>query len=318
MKWNKYTLKTTTSAVDFVSGIFVDLGIEGIEINDNVQLSPQDKEKMFVDILAELPADDGTAYISFYLEEEADEKVLDRVREELDNLSGFVDVGEGSICVSQTEDVDWINNWKKFFKPFTVDEIVIKPTWEELPATEEKTIISIDPGTAFGTGMHETTQLCIRQLKKFVTRGSRVLDAGCGSGILSIVAAKYGAEKLTAIDIDENAVIAAKENMEINNVNMDLVEITSGNLLTDKNLQDNLNNQCYDVVVANILADVIIPLSKMAAGFLKSGGVFISSGIIFSKEEAVVKAIKETEFLEIIEITRQGDWVSVTAVNKRD
>lgn len=315
MKWNKYTLKTTTNAVDFVSGIFIELGINGIEINDNVQLTQEEKEKQFIDILAELPEDDGTAYVSFYMDE-ADEvdEILDELKSQIDQLRDFVDVGEGTISISQTQDLDWINNWKKYFKGFNVDDIIIKPSWEEIKPDEEgKMIIRIDPGTAFGTGMHETTQLCIRQLIKYVNNETSLLDVGCGSGILSIVGAKFNANKIVSIDVDENAIIATKENLIVNNVEPDLVRVMEGDIISQKEIQDEVGYGAYDVVVANILADIIIPLSSVIINHIKAGGIYITSGIIDSKEKAVVKAITDTNKFEIIEINRQGDWVSVTA-----
>ena len=192
MKWKKFTLETTTEAVDYLGSLFEDLGIEGMEIEDHVPLTEKETKGMFIDILPELPPDDGTARVSFYLDEDADtEEILNGVREGLKELRAFVEVGAGTITASETEDKDWINNWKQYFKPFTVDHILIKPTWEEIPKEhEDKLLIQIDPGTAFGTGKHETTQLCIRQLVHYVKPGMKVLDLGTGSGILGITALK--------------------------------------------------------------------------------------------------------------------------------
>lgn len=314
MKWNKYTIKTRTEAEDLVSGMLLELGIEGIEIEDNVPLSEEDKKTMFIDILPILPPDEGIGYVSFYLDDAEDnEAVLSRVKEELEKLRDFIDIGEGSIKESQTEDKDWINNWKEFFKTFEVDDIVIRPSWEKAEeAHEGKLVIQIDPGTAFGTGMHETTQLCIRQLKKYVNPDTKLLDVGCGSGILSIIGLKLGAAEALGTDIDPNAITATHENTEANHVPADRFAVMTGNVIDDAELQQKVGLGKYDIVVANILADIIIPLSPVAPKFLKEGGIFITSGIINTKEEAVVKAIKENN-LEILEITHQGEWVSVTA-----
>ena len=205
MKWTKFTLKTTTAAVDLIGSMLDDIGIEGIEIEDHVPLSAEDTKGMFIDILPELPPDDGTAMVSFYLEDPAGaEGILRQVEEGLEDLRQFVDVGEGTLVMSETEDKDWINNWKQYFKPFTVDDILIKPTWEKVPQEhKDKLLIQIDPGTAFGTGMHETTQLCIRQLSRYVKEGTRVLDVGTGSGILGIAALKLGAKQVFGTDLDE-------------------------------------------------------------------------------------------------------------------
>lgn len=318
MKWNKYTLKTTTQAIDFISGVMIELGIGGIQIEDNVQITQEEKEKMFIDYLPDLPEDDGVAYISFYTEENDedvnDEKLLDELREKLKEANSFIDVGEGSIEKSMTEDVDWVNNWKKYFKSFTVGEFYIKPTWEDI---EEKysdmQMIEIDPGTAFGTGKHETTQLCINQLKEYVKEGDEVLDLGCGSGILSIVAKKLGAGNVAMTDIDEAAIKAVYENFEVNHIPTDDVEVILGNVLEDSEMQQKFENKKYDIVVANILADVIIPIAGIVDRFLKDGGIFISSGIIYMKEEAVKQAVLDNTNLKLTNIVKQGDWRAVMA-----
>lgn len=313
MKWNKYTIKTVTSAEDVLSATLADLGVEGVQIEDKVPLSKEDKERMFIDILPTLPPDDGVAYVSFFLEAGKDHtQMLADIRAELEELKAFMELGECTIEETVTEDIDWINNWKEFFKPFWVDGIYIKPTWEK--AGEEakgRMVIEIDPGTAFGTGKHETTQLCIRQLQKYITSGSRVLDIGCGSGILSIVAAKLGAEYVFGIDIDDAAVAASLENVEVNGISEERYQFAVGNIMEDENLQQQAGEDA-DIVVANILADIIIPLTPYVPARLKKGGYYISSGILYTKESAVVNAVKAEGF-EIVEITRQGDWVSITA-----
>lgn len=315
MKWTKFTLKTTTEAVDLISSMLDEIGIEGIEIEDNVPLSDSDTKGMFIDILPELPPDDGTAKVSFYLEDLSElERILRDIEEGLDDLSQFVNVGERTITTSETEDKDWINNWKQYFKPFTVDDILIKPTWEDIPeAHKEKLLIQIDPGTAFGTGMHETTQLCIRQLRKYVTEESAVLDVGTGSGILGIAALKLGAKNVFGTDLDENAIVAVGENLEANDISSDLFKVVQGNIIDDSEIQEQAGLECYDIVVANILAPVIIMLQGEIAKHLKHGGIFITSGIINMKEQDVREAMEANEELEIIETTYQGEWVSITA-----
>lgn len=318
MKWTKFTLKTTTEAVDLISNMLDELGIEGIEIEDNVPLSEADTKGMFIDILPELPPDDGTAKVSFYLEDLSNlEDLLRNIEERLDDLSEFVNVGERTIAVSETEDKDWINNWKQYFKPFTVDDILIKPTWEEIPAEHaDKLLIEIDPGTAFGTGKHETTQLCIRQLDKYIKGGEKVLDVGTGSGILGIAALKLGASEAFGTDLDENAVVAVRENLEANHIPAEKFGVVQGNIIDDKAIQDQAGYECYDIVVANILAPVIIMLQGEIAPHLKHGGIFITSGIINTKEEDVRQAMEANPELEIVEINHQNDWVSITARRK--
>lgn len=315
MKWNKFTLTTTTAAVDLVSAMFDEIGIEGIEIEDKVPLTEAETKGMFIDILPELGPDDGVAKVSFYLEDLSDlERIMKEIEEGLDELSQFVDVGARTITSSETEDKDWINNWKQYFKPFTVDDILIKPTWEEIPETDrDKLLIQIDPGTAFGTGQHETTQLCIRQLKKYVTEGARILDVGTGSGILGITALKLGAGKVFGTDLDENAIAAVGENLEANHITSGCFEVVQGNIIDDEEVQRQAGYECFDIAVANILAPVIILLQKEIPLHLKKGGIFITSGIINTKEEAVKEALAANRELEIVETTYQGEWVSVTA-----
>ena len=315
MKWNKYTLKTTTEAIDYISGLMIELGIDGIQIEDNVPLSEEDKKAMFIDYLPTLPKDDGTAYISFYTEEDNDdEALLHKVREKLKEASLFINVGEGTIEKDITEDIDWVNNWKQFFKAFTVGEFYIKPTWEEIDeAHKDMKMIEIDPGTAFGTGKHETTQLCINQLIKYVKPCDTVLDLGCGSGILSIVAKKLEAGKMAMTDIDPAAITASKENFQVNHIAMDDIDLYDGNIIDDEELQKKVGFNKYDVVVANILADVIIPISAIVDKFLRKGGIFISSGIIYMKEEDVVDAIKKNHKLKFMETVNQGDWRAIMA-----
>lgn len=315
MKWSKFTLTTTTEAVDLISNLFDEIGIEGIEIEDNIPLTAAETKGMFIDILPELPPDEGVAKVSFYLDDISDlERILEEIEQGLDELSAFVDVGERTIVSSETEDKDWINNWKQYFKPFTVDDILIKPTWEEIPEEhQDKLLIQIDPGTAFGTGQHETTQLCIRQLRKYITEETRILDVGTGSGILGITALKLGAREVFGTDLDENAIVAVRENLEANQISPDSFNVLQGNIIDDQAVQDQAGYECYDIVVANILADVIILLQKEIPVHLKKGGIFITSGIINMKEEAVKAALAENEALEVIETTYQGEWVSITA-----
>lgn len=314
MKWNQFRLKTTTEAEDIVSSMLMDLGIQGVQIEDKVPLTEQDKEQMFVDILPQIPADDGVAYLTFYLEEEEDpEAVLERIRRELEEMRSYVDVGECTIEESQTEDVDWVNNWKKYFHQFYIDDILVIPSWEQVEAKDsDKMVIHIDPGTAFGTGMHETTQLCIRQLRKYVKPGAQILDVGCGSGILGMLALKFGAAHSVGTDLDPCAIDATHENMKANGIREDQYEVMIGNIIDDKEVQDKAGYEKYDIVAANILADVLVPLTPVILHQLKKGGIYITSGIIDDKEETVTEAVRAAG-MEILEVHHQGEWVSVTA-----
>ena len=314
MKWNKITLEIREEVEDIVISTLADIGLEGAEIQDKQPLSEQDKKQMFVDILPDMPEDDGVAYLNFYLDEDEDvNAMLEKVKAELEELRMFVDIGSGMITLSQTEDKDWINNWKQYFKQFYVDDILIIPSWEEVKEEDkDRMIIHIDPGTAFGTGMHETTQLCIRQLKKYVTPETELLDVGTGSGILSIIALKMGAKHAVGTDLDPCAVPAVEENKEVNGIIPESFDMMIGNIIDDKEVQDKVGYGCYDIVVANILADVLVPLTPVIVNQMKPGAVYITSGIIDDKEPTVVDAVKAAG-LEILEVTYQGEWVSVTA-----
>lgn len=325
MKWKKFMVKTTTEAEDIIISTLYDIGLEGAQIEDKVPLTPLEKEQMFVDILPDGPEDDGIAYLSFFVEEKEDgtmellgesvdtDTVVARMQAELEDLKSFLNIGEGSIMVSETEDIDWINNWKKYFHQFYIDDLLVIPSWEEVkPEDKDKKILHIDPGTAFGTGMHETTQLCIRQLKKYITPETELLDVGAGSGILSIVSLMYGIHHAVGTDLDPCAVEAVRENMETNHIPAEKFDMMIGNIITDKAVQDKVGYNKYDIVVANILADVLVPLTPVIVNQLKTGGIYITSGIIDNKEQTVVDAVKAAG-LEVLEVTYQGEWVSVTA-----
>ncbi len=314
MKWMKYRLKTTEEAEDLVSAVLADLGIGGVQIEDLAPLTEEEKRQMFVDIPAELPPDDGIAYLSFYLDPKQDrDAILADVKRELENLRAFTDIGEGTITVSETADVDWRNNWKKYFKPFHVDDILVAPTWEKIPpGDEEKLVLWIDPGTAFGTGMHETTQLCIRALKKYMKKGARLLDAGTGSGILAIAALKLGASEAVGTDLDPCTVDAVADNKAANGISDGQFRLIIGNLIDDADTQKAVGPGSFDVVTANILPDVLVPMMPAIASSMKSGGICILSGILDGKQEPVIRAC-EKQGLRVLAADHQGEWVSITA-----
>ena len=314
MKWNRFTIKTKTEAEDMIICTLAEIGVEGAEIQDHQPLTEEDKAQMFVDIMPEGPADDGIAYLNFYLEEDADkESILRDVRNALEELRTFMDIGEGTIEESETEDKDWINNWKEFFHQFYVDDILIVPSWEEVKEEDkDKMILHIDPGTAFGTGMHETTQLVIRQLKKYVTRGVEILDVGTGSGILGITALKLGAGHVVGTDLDPCAVSAVQDNKEANQIEDDSFDMMIGNIIDDVEVQNEVGYERYDIVAANILADVLVPLTPVIVHQMKKGAYYITSGILDVKEEVVREAVEKAG-LTLVEVTKQGEWVCVTA-----
>ena len=324
MKWVKFKVQTNVEAEDIIISTLYDIGLEGAQIEDKIPLTALEKEQMFVDILPDCPDDDGVAYLSFFVEEKEDgtlvlndevttrEEIMAKVKEELDSLRQFMDIGEGTITVDETEDIDWINNWKQYFHQFYIDDLLVIPSWEEVkPEDADKMILHIDPGTAFGTGMHETTQLCIRQIKKHLTPETVLLDVGTGSGILGILALMYGAKSVVGTDLDPCAIEATKENMEANNINPEDFEVLIGNIITEKEIQDQVGYEKYDIVAANILADVLVPLTPVIVNQMKPGAYYITSGIIQGKEELVQEAMKAAG-LEIDAVTYQGEWVNVT------
>ena len=325
MKWMKFRIKTITEAEDVIVSTLYDIGLEGAQIEDKGPLTTAEKEQMFVDILPYGPADDGIAYLSFFVEEKENgllevagedktsEQLLAEIREELSGLQEFMDIGEGTVSVDETEDIDWINNWKQYFHQFTIDDILVIPSWEEAePENEGRLVLHIDPGTAFGTGMHDTTQLCIRALRKYITKDTVLLDVGTGSGILAILSLMFGAKKAIGTDLDICAVDAVRENKEANGIPEDSFELLIGNIITDKEVQDQVGYECYDIVVANILAEVLVPLTPVIVHQLKKGGIYITSGIIDDKEETVAAAVRAAG-LTVLDIQHQGEWVSVVA-----
>ena len=325
MKWVKFQIKTITDAEDIIISTLYDIGFEGAQIEDKIPLTTLEKEQMFVDILPETEEDDGVAYLSFFVEQKEDgslevqgeptdvETILANVEAELEDLRSFMEIGEGIITVDETEDIDWINNWKEYFHQFYIDDILVIPSWEDVkPEDDEKMVLHIDPGTAFGTGMHETTQLCIRQLRKYITPETELLDVGTGSGILAILSLMFGAKHAVGTDLDICAIDAVADNCANNGIAPEQFEMMIGNIITDKEIQDRVGYECYDIVVANILADVLVPLTPVIVNQLKPGGIYITSGIIDDKEQTVVDAVKAAG-LEVVEVTYQGEWVSVTA-----
>ena len=316
MKWTRIRIKTITDAEDIIISELYDLGLEGAQIEDKIPLSAWEKEQMFVDIPPQAEEDDGIAYLSFFVEEDSDidiDDMLEQVKAALEDMRNWCDIGEGSITVDETEDLDWINNWKKYFHQFYINDLLVIPSWEEVKEEDKgKMILHIDPGTAFGTGMHETTQLCIRQLKKHITPTTKLLDVGTGSGILAILSLMFGADSAVGTDLDPCAVEAVKENMESNNIPQDKFSMMIGNIITEKEVQDKVGYECYDIVVANILADVLVPLTPVIVNQMKKGGIYITSGIIDDKEEVVKEAVLAAG-LEVLEVTYQGEWVSITA-----
>ena len=335
MRWMRFRIRTTTEAEDILVSSMQDIGLYGAQIEDHVPLTAAEKEQMFVDILPEGPEDDGTAVLSFFVEETEDgrlvideeettpDQVKAAIEEKIAELRSYQEpgtpdvIGDGTVTIEETEDVDWINNWKQYFHQFWIDDILVIPSWEEPePVMEdghEKTarlVFHIDPGTAFGTGMHETTQLCIRELRKYITPETFLLDVGTGSGILALLALKLGIRGAVGTDLDPCAIPAIEDNCKANDVDPALFEVMLGNLIDDPAVQARVGGERYDVVLANILPDVLVPLTPQAVKCLKPGGVYITSGILIERAQSVKDAMLR-EGLEIVSVTEQGEWCCV-------
>ena len=313
MKYDKYTIETTTEAEDIIVSMLDDLGVEGALIEDKVALTQEELDGMFVDIMPTFGEDDGKAYISFFLDAAKDhDELLCEIRNELAETGKYVDAGSCMITHSVTEDEDYLNNWKKYFHQFYVDDILFIPSWEEIEAKDhDGLVIHVDPGTAFGTGKHETTQLCIRALRKYVKPGCRMLDVGTGSGILSILAFKFGAKHITGTDLDICAESASKDNMAANGLADADFRLIIGNIIDDEKVQNEVGSG-YDIVAANIQAEVLIPLMESGIRALKDDGIYIMSGILNEKEEAMRDACRR-HGLKIIETNRFGEWTGMVA-----
>ena len=323
MKWTQLRIKTISDAEDMIISELYDIGLEGAQIEDKVPLTAREKEQMFVDIMPDVPDDDGVAYLNFFIQQEEDEseadhdnrvkEIMENAKAVLDDIRSYMEIGDGTIEIRETEDKDWINNWKEFFHQFYVDDLLVIPSWEEVKEEDkDKMILHIDPGTAFGTGMHETTQLCIRALKKYVNDETVLLDVGTGSGILGILSLMFGGKYVIGTDLDPCAVEAVADNIAHNNIDKDKFKLIIGNIIDDKAVQDEVGYEKYDIVAANILADVLIPLTPVIINQMKKGGIYITSGIIDMKEEVVKKAIEDAG-LEVLEVNHQGEWVGIVA-----
>ncbi|KAB3530745.1 50S ribosomal protein L11 methyltransferase [Alkaliphilus serpentinus] len=312
MKWTEVAIKTTTEAVEAVTNILYDAGANGVAIEDPKDFLFMKQEETSWDYVDEalLIRDYEGAIVKGYLPASADlVDKIELIRKSVELLPQFgLDIGIGEITTIEVSEEDWSSAWKQYYKPVKIsDKIVIKPTWEEYQSQGDEIILELDPGMAFGTGTHETTVMCIQAQEKYVKGNSKVFDIGCGSGILSIAAAKLGASKVIAVDLDATAVAVAEKNVAINGVE-DIVTIKHGNLM------DTINERA-DIVVANIIADIIILLSKEISSFMEEEGVFIASGIITEKMD-LVKEELIANGLEIIEVNQMGEWAAIISKKK--
>lgn len=321
MEWTEVNIYTTTEGIEPVSAMLLETGITGYQVEDDNELKQYlNTSSEFWDYVDEelLNKPVGETKIKIYVSDNPyGNDILLSVKEGLTRLKSM-DIGLdlGRLEIETTENLDdtqWLNKWREFYKPFTVgDKLLIKPMWEQVENTEGRVVFNINPGHVFGTGLHQTTQLCMLQLEKYVTNESVVADLGCGSGILSIVSLLFGAKSAFAVDIDANAINTAYENADLNGVSRDNYYVTSGNVIDDTKLQDEIGYNKYDIVVANIIADVIIAISEVVTKQLKADGVFIASGIIKDRVADVYAAFEKCG-LEVIETCYKDEWVSITS-----
>lgn len=316
MRWNKYTINTRSDVEELICAMLGELGITSVEIDNFIPVPDADQQGgIFEELQPDLPEDDGSSRVSFYLEETEEDaaEILKQVEKALDDMRSYAEIGAGTITSEVSDEADWRDNWKAYFSSFSIGDIFIKPTWEDMPEDKaDMTLVEIDPGVSFGTGKHESTQLVIRQLQKYLKAGDEVLDVGCGSGILSIVAAKLGAQHIVGTDIDADCIASSYDNFDVNHLERSLADFYVGNLIDDSTLQDKVGYEKYDVVVANILADIIIPMAPALAKMMKPGAIVITSGIIDFKEQEVADALKAAG-LTIVESNAQGEWRNITA-----
>ena len=318
MQWIRFTIETTTEACDSVCGVLYGLGYDSVEIEDGTPVHDPIQGRDYEELMPDGYEDDGSARVHFYVEDGAD---LNAITTEVEAAIGElkdngVNVGEATVKSSVTKDEDWANNWKEYFHSFSVGDIYIHPSWEEPGAEAEgKTVVQIDPGVSFGTGHHESTQLIIKQMSKYLKPGNSVLDVGCGSGILSVIAQKMGAGFITGIDIDADCVASSYSNMKRNDVGRFFGEFMVGDLSVDATLGGRIPESGYDIIFANLLADIIMSMPEALFRALKPGGVLITSGIIDFKTDEVKECLKDHGFA-LVDVSEQGEWRSITATKE--
>ena len=318
MDWIKVTIYTSAEGIEGVTGRLYQLGITGLEIEDEQDfLEFLENNKQYWDYVDEdlMKQKHTETKVSCYVSNDMNgNELLIAIRDSMKEMKDLDDdnsYGRLEVEIENTSTEDWANNWKKYFHPMEVGEkILIKPEWEELTEPTDRLVFNINPGMSFGTGSHYTTQLCIEALEKYIKPGIKMLDLGCGSGFLSILSLMLGAKEAVAVDIDPNAVDTAYENAQMNNIGREHYKVLSGNVVTDKDIQDIISQDKYEVVAANIVADVIIGLAPKAREYMKEGGVFITSGIIEGRQDEVKEALEENGF-EIVDIRNRKDWYSI-------
>lgn len=319
MEWIEVFVATSQMGLEPVEGVLYQCGLNGLMIHDEVDFAeflenPNREWDYVADELVEEKQEQTTGITFFLRDNLYGREQLSQIKSALQSVKETekeLDLGSLEVTMKNVAEEDWANNWKKYFKPFPVgDKIMIKPSWEELPAQTDKIILKIDPGHIFGTGTHETTQLCMELIEKYVKKDDMVLDIGCGSGILSIASLLLDAKEADAVDIDPNAIQIAYENSDRNDIDRSRYHVKAGNILEDKELQASYSGKKYDLVAANIVADVIIALTKQVPDYIKDGGIFLCSGIITERKEDVLEALKAANFA-VLDIKEKTSWVAI-------
>ncbi|MEA5007521.1 50S ribosomal protein L11 methyltransferase [Clostridium tyrobutyricum] len=305
--WIELSIATTSSAVEAISGILYNTGVQGISVEDPEDIEFKKKHPGDWDYFDNslLKQKDYAIIRAYYKKNENFQESLNYIKESINNLQEFgIDKGKGTVTVKRVKEQDWENNWKQYYKPTKVgSKIVVVPIWENYKIADDEIPVYLDPGMAFGTGTHETTRMCIKMLENYVGSNSVVFDIGTGSGILSIASAKLNAKQVIGVDLDPVAVKSARENVTYNNISN--IKILHGNLM------DVVSGKA-DIIVANIIADIIIPLCDTVKKFLRPGGVFISSGILKEREQEVIDKLEKSDFT-VEKIDEDGEWSCITA-----
>lgn len=316
MNWTEVNIYTTTAGIDILSVSLMSLGIRGFVIQDSSDFNDflQDKEGKWDYIDEDLMGlSECETKITVYIPENSQgAEMLVSLKSEINRLSELdknSEYGRLEIAMSNVKEEDWANNWKQYFKPLKVGKkLLIKPSWEEYENTENRLILEIDPASSFGTGQHNTTRLCMEFMEDVVKPNDKILDLGCGSGILSIAGILLGAESVVAVDIEENSVKTTIENFEKNNISSEKYTAYCGNVVVDETISDKLGTG-FDLITANIVADVLIAMSSLFKKYLRQNGTLIVSGIIEERKDEVINAITEIGF-SLVDEKEKDDWVA--------
>ena len=315
MKLIKYTIKVPSVNEDVIIASLCDVGIEGVEIDDKIPLNDEELSQMFVDIPKETE-DDGEALLHFYLDEDDDEtvRILSDVKEELEELKNLNLLDDTTIEKTDISRVNWQDNWKKYFKAFDIENLTVVPAWEDSADYErpDNIVIRMDPGSAFGTGKHETTKLCIKEMLNMNLSNSNILDLGTGSGILGITALRLGAKRVVAVDIDSNVLSSVNANLSNNDIKSDEFMLKIGDIVRDKELFYELKENGYGLIIANILPDVLYNITPFVKELMNENTLYLLSGILDIKVPYVEEFLKQNE-MTIVNKTDMGEWVSITA-----